>query len=347
MSAIDNIIEGATNAIGSGGIGLALGTIKGAIQSDQQKKDAKELADYQNKLARQNALDKWSIEKSAMMKAGINMAALGGMQTMNIPADVPTPQIENTQYVPPIAQGAQQIADADLKGTEEEKNKKFIENAKEYWQSVIAKNTEQAKKDASESVYKGIIGKRENLELDLKNSVVEAYGGTSAYGRRMYDQFLLEYDNMDASTKELCERAGLNAQKANEAYQNIIQSQEFIRIAWYNALVEQAYKEGIVAVENGKLQWSKELGSKQLQFEIDKFNKTYKLDLRKFEQQKWMDELTRKYQDELIKGKQIENAWLPVTLFSRAFRDVGVGFGGFAKGISSIGKMAMPLSLGK
>ena len=339
-----NLGNGIANSLGSGIVGLGLGTIKGAIQKDQQENSQKEIADYNNKLARQNALDKWSLEKASMQKAGINMSAINGMQTANIPALTPAPAINNEQPTPSIAEGAKQVAETKKTETEEELNNKFIEQSGDYWSSQTAERLANAKESGAKTIWTALQTKTQDYEFAVRQACINAYGGTSEYGKAMLSKWKSTWDNIEANTKNLMSQAGLNEAKCQQAIQDTINSKEMVKIAWYNAIATKAYNMGMLHIAGDRLEFDKNSFKGQLGFEIDKFNRTLNLDFQKFNWQKGMDNVAREYQRQLIKSEEQMRFWKPIVTLSQCFRDVGIGFSAFGNGLNSFkGFMSKPM----
>ena len=338
-----NFGNGIANSLGSGIVGLGLGAIKGEIQKDQQEDSQKKIADYNNKLARQNELDKWSLEKAAMQKAGINMATINGMQTASIPAQTPTPAINNEQPTPSITEGSKQVAETKKIETEEELNKEFLEQSGDYWASQTAQRIAQAKESGAKTIWTALQTKANDYELAVRQACINAYGGTSEYGKAILGKWKSTWDNIEANTRNLMSQTGLNEEKCRQAIQDTIASKEMVKIAWYNAITNNAYQNGLLKIQGDTLEWNKLAFKGQLGFEIDKFNRTLNLDFKKFNWQKGMDEVAKEYQRQLIKNQEQMRFWKPIVTLSQCFRDIGIGFNAFGNGLNSFkGFMSKP-----
>lgn len=327
MSAIDNIIEGASNSLGSGAINLGLGAIKGLIQKSQQEKSAKELANFQNELARKNALDKWSIEKSSMQKAGINMAALQNMQTTAIQQATPTPIINNESNIPDIASGANNLSAAGKQKTEEELNEEFLKQSGDYWAAQTKQRLADAQLKGAQDTWTKTQEATGSYELRVRQGVINAYGGTSQYARALNQMFWKRYESLDQSITESMSKVGLNQWNTQLALQKTIESQEFIKLGWYQASTNRMYQMGMLKLGQDRLEFDKNAFKSNLWFEIEKFNRSINLDWQKFNWQKGIDKVQMEYTKTLIKNLDQERYWKPVTVLSQAFRDVSIGMG--------------------
>lgn len=330
MGAIDNIIQGATNSIGSGVIGLGLGTLKGAIGANMSYRQAKKLAKMQNEMARQNTLDKWSLEKSAMQKAGINMSALNGMQTTAIQQATPTQNVDTNMPLPSIAEGAQQMSQANVNKTEKDKNEEFMKQAGDYWASETKQRLADAQLKGAQEAFTNVQKLTGDYEYRVRQGVINAYGGPSEYGRALNLAFWRRYESLGQEITESMSRVGLNQWNTQLAMQKTIESQEFVRIGWYNAVANKMYQQGMLKLGHDRLEFDKNAFKSNLWFEMDKFNRSIGLEFRKFNWQKGIDAVQMQYTKTLIKGEEQTQYWKPVTVLSQAFRDVCVGIGGLS-----------------
>lgn len=325
MGALENIKNGITNSLGSGIIGLGLGTIKGIMQGDMQNNYAKKLAEKQQEIARQNALDKWSLEKASMQKAGINMSVMNGMQPTAIQQGMPTQGINNEANTPSLADGEQQMSQANVNKTEEQKNEEFLKQAEDYWASETKQRLANAQLNGAQTAFTNVQSLQGDYEYRIRQGVINAYGGTSEYGKALNNMFWRRYESLGQEITESMSKVGLNQWNTQLALQKTIESQEFIKLGWYTAVANKMYQQGMLKLGQDRLEFDKNAFKSNLWFEIDKFNRSIGLEWQKFNWQKGIDAVQMQYTKTLIKNLDQERYWKPVTVLSQAFRDVAVG----------------------